>query len=95
MVYILVRHKVRNYNKFRKVFFDNLRRVKNNGSQNGFIFRNKDNLNEVFILVKWNSLKKFRKFASSQNIPKNPQKRATVHGKIDGWFFEKVEKIGK
>ena len=91
MVYILVRHKVRDYGKFRKVFFDNLERVKNNGSQNGFIFRSKDNLNEVFILVRWNSLKNFKKFANSPKIPKNPQKRATVHGKIDGWFFEKAE----
>ena len=93
MAYILVRHKVRDFKKFRKVFFDNFRKVKNNGSQGGFIFRNKVNKNEVFILVKWNSLRNFQKFAKSPKIPKDPQKRATVIGKIDEWFFEDAEKF--
>ena len=52
MVYILVKHKIKDYNKFRKIFFGNFRKVPNNGSQGGFIFRNKDDLNEVFVLVK-------------------------------------------
>ena len=95
MVYILVRHKVRDYKQFRKVFLNNLKKVKNNGSQHGYIFRNRDNPNEVFILVKWKSMESFNKFAKSPKIPKDAPKQATVIGKIDGWFFEKVEKIGK
>lgn len=93
MVYILVRHKIKDYKKFRKVFFGNFKKVKNNGSQGGFIFRNKDNRNEVFVLVKWKSIESFKKFAASPKIPKDTMKKATLIGKPEGWLFEEAEKF--
>lgn len=93
MVYILVRHKVRDYEKFRKVFFGNFKKVKNNGSQHSYIFRNKNDLNEVWVLVKWKSLESFKKFSESPKIPKDSQKLGTVIGTPEGWFFENVEEF--
>ena len=65
MPYILVRHKVKDYEQFRKVFFKNFKEVKDNDSQRGHIFRNKVDPNEVFVLVKWNNLDNFKTFYST------------------------------
>ena len=93
MVYILVRHKIKDFKKFRKIFYNNFKLVPNNGSQGGFVFRNKADKNEVFVLVKWDSLENFQKFAKSPKIPKNVQKKATVIGNPEGWFFEDAEEF--
>ena len=90
MVYILVKHRVKDFKKFRKAFFGNFKRVPKNGSKGGFIFRSKD---DVFVLVKWHSLKNFQKFANSPKIPKDNLMKASVVGKPEGWIFEQFEKF--
>ncbi len=93
MVYILVRHQVKDFVKFRKEFLNNLKLVPKNGSQGGFIFRNKENRNEVFVLIKWDSLENFHKFSNHPNIPKDVREKATVIGTPEGFFFEDVEEF--
>ena len=94
MAYILVRHKVKDYGKWRKVFYGHLKEVKNNGSQGGFIFRNKNNLNEIFVLMKWDSLANFKKFSQSKRSEEAKEKGGLV-GEPEGWLFEDVEEVSE
>lgn len=89
-MYILVKHTVKDYSKFRKAFFGNFKRVKNNGSRGGFVLRNGK---EVWVLVKWKNLASFQRFAKSPEILKDTLKKATIIGKPKGWIFKQAEKF--
>ena len=92
MAYVLVRHKVKDYKQWRKAFYGHLKEVKDNGSQGGFIFRNKNDTNEVFVLMKWDSLDNFKKFSKSKRSEEAKKKGGLV-GKPEGWLFEEVEEV--
>ncbi len=74
MVHILVRHKVKDYDQWRKVFYEHLLASKPNGSQGGYIFRNKHEKNEVFVLMKWDHMDNFKKFSQSIDPKKTREK---------------------
>ena len=94
MVHILVRHKVKDYGKFRRAFYGHLKEVRNNGSQGGFIFRNKNDPNEIFVLMKWDSLDNFKKFSESKSSKEAKDKGGLV-GEPEGWLFEDVEEVSQ
>ena len=92
MIHLLVRHKVKDYDTWRKAFYEHLRGTKNNGSRGGYIFRNKDEQNEVFVLMKWDSTDNFKKFSESKSSDEAKEKGGLV-GKPEGWIFEDFEEV--
>ena len=94
MAYLLVRHKVKDYNIWKKAFYDHLSEEKPNGSQGGYIFRNKDDRNEVFVLMRWDSHSNFKKFSESKSSMDAKNKGGLV-GDPQGWLFEEFEIIDK
>jgi hypothetical protein len=56
MPYMLVRHKVEDYEKWKPVFDDHQATRKESGGKGGLLFRNADNPNETLILLEWPDL---------------------------------------
>lgn len=92
MPYLLIRHKVKNYDKWKPVFDEHGAARRLNGSKGGHLFRNADNPDETIILLEWDSLDKARKFAQSEDLRKTMQ-RAGVSDKPDVYFLDEVERV--
>ncbi len=92
MAYLLVRHKVKDYAKWKIVFDEHAATRKTGGSGGGHLFRNADNPNETVIIYKWDSIEKAKKFAQSEDLKKTMQ-RAGVIDKPDVYFLEEVEQV--
>ena len=92
MVYLLVKHKIKDYSKFKKAFLNNLDVVKDNGSNGGYIMRNNNDKNEVFVLVKWKDMDSFKKFSESKDPKLKSLEEGTVSN-VEAWFFDDVEEF--
>ncbi len=67
---------------------------KQNGSQGRYIFINKDEKNEIFVLMKWGNLNNFKKFSQSVD-PKKAKESGGVLYEPKVWFFEDAEEVSK
>ena len=68
MPYLLVRHKVEDYERWKPVFDEHGDVREENGSKGGRLFRNPDNPRATLILLEWDDLAKGRTFAESQDL---------------------------
>ena len=92
MAYLLVRHKVKDFKKW-KPFFDSHGVVrKASGSKGGKLFRNAENSNEVFILFKWDNMHNAKMFSQTDDL-KEVMMKAGVSDKPDIYFVEEVEEF--
>jgi hypothetical protein len=51
MAYLLVRHQVENFSEWKDAFIEHRLTRQKSGSRGGFVFRNADKLDEVFVLL--------------------------------------------
>ncbi len=93
MVQFLIRHKVKDYAKWKPVFDEHATKRKASGSKGGRLFRSEKDPNEVVILFEWEDLSKARQFAESEDLCK-AMERAGVMGKPDLNFLNEIEKFG-
>lgn len=89
---MLVRHKVKDYEKWKPVFDEHAAMRKTGGCKGGRLFRNTDNPNETIIIWKWDTIENARKFAKSEDLEKVMQK-AGVAEKPDIYFLDEVETL--
>ena len=89
MAYILVRHNVEDWGKWKPVFDDHSGLRSNNGSKGGKVFRSVDNPNEVFVLLEWDSLTNAQNFSQSAEL-KEAMQEAGVVGMPDMYFIEEA-----
>ncbi len=94
MPYMLVRHKIEDYAKWKHVYDQHAATRKISGSIEAHLFRNADNTNEIIILFEWDDLGKARNFARSEDLIKTMQ-RAGVVDKPDIYFLEEIEKASE
>ncbi len=92
MPYLLIIHKVKDYDRWKSVFDEHGSFRKANGSRGGWLMRNADDPNQTVVVFEWESLDKARKFARSEDLKKAMQ-RAGVLDKPDVYFLEEVEKL--
>jgi len=92
MPYLLIRHKVKDYAKWKPVFDEHGATRKKSGSKGGHLFRNADNPNELIVLFEWDDLKNARQLAQSEEL-KKAMERAGVSDKPDLFFLEEIEKL--
>jgi hypothetical protein len=92
MPYMLVRHKVEDYEKWKPVFDDHQATRRESGGKGGFLFRNADDPNETLILLEWPGLEDARRFGQSEDLRETMQ-RAGVAEQPDIYFLEEVEKV--
>lgn len=88
MANVLVKLKVEDYEKWKSMFdrFDVER--KSAGSKGATIFRDAENSNLIFILLKWDDLSNARKFYEPQINKKIPQKGGVLEEEI--YFLNEV-----
>jgi heme-degrading monooxygenase HmoA len=91
MVYLLVRHKVEDYAKWKGVFDEHGAVRKAGGSTGARVLRNVDDLSEQLIITEWPDLEHARAFASSPDLPEVMQ-RAGVIGRPDIVFLEETDR---
>ena len=92
MPFMLVRHKVKNYDKWKPVFDEHAAARKAGGSRGGRLFRSADNPNEIVIMFEWESLEKARKFVQSEDLRK-AMEQAGVIDKPDIYFLDEIEQV--
>lgn len=91
MPYLLIRHKVKEYSKWKSLFDEHGASRRTSGSKGGYLFRNANDPNELVIILEWDDLKKARQFVQSEDLRKTME-RAGVVDKLDIYFLEEVER---
>ena len=89
MAYILVHHKIEEYNKWKSVFDDHSRTRAEYGSTGGKIFRNADNPNDILTLLEISSIEKAKEFAQSDSL-KEAMQKAGVISMPEVYFFDEA-----
>ena len=91
--YVLIRHTVADYQKWRRAFDAHGSARKSGGSKGGRLLRSAAQPKEVFILLRWNDLRR-AKFTKSAALRK-AMKAAGVPGKPDVFFLQESARTTK
>ena len=94
MPYMLVRHKVEDYENWKPVFEEHGDLRRESGSKGVRLFRNADDPNETVILLEWEDLQHARRFAQSEDL-REAMQRAGVAERPDIYFLEEVETVSE
>lgn len=86
MPYLLVRHKVSDYSRWKLVFDSHLAVQQQAGLRITHVLRNLDDPNEVVLLFEADDLQKAKGFVYSPNVPE-AQQQAGVSDKPDIYFL--------
>ncbi len=90
MVHILVRHRVKDYAKWKDAFDEHADVRKMAGSKGGRLFREEKDPNNVAILLEWDDMARARIFFESGDL-KRVMERAGVADRPE--IFYEVEKV--
>lgn len=90
MSYLIIRHEVEDYAKWKPLFDDHAATRKALGCKGGRLFRSTEKPSEVVIAFEWENLDKAREFTQSDDLRKTMEK-AGVIGKPEFFFLEKSE----
>ncbi len=91
MPYILVRHKVEDYAKWKPVFDEHGAARKAIGSKGGYLFRNFDDPNEVVMYMEVDDLEKARQFVQSEDL-RQAMERGGLADQPDVYFLDLVDR---
>jgi hypothetical protein len=89
MAYMLVRHKVEDYARWRSAFDMHLSAVRAAGGKNVRVFRTSGNARDVSVLVEWASVADARRFVEEQDL-REAMESAGVVGQPEVLFLEEV-----
>ena len=91
MPYLLIRHKVEDYAKWKPVFDEHGSTRKAEGSKGGYVFRNADDHNEIVILLEVDELEKTRQLVESEDLRETMQKSG-VADTPDVYYLEEADR---
>jgi len=91
MPYMLIRHKVEDYAKWKPIFDEHSASRKTNGSRGSQLLRNADDPNELLILIEWEDLGKAKQWAGSDDL-RQAMARAGVADHPDIYFLDEIER---
>lgn len=91
MAFLLVRHKVADYDKWKIGFDGDAPNREAAGSKGGFVFRNADVPGEVVILLEWNDLDKAREFGQSARL-RETMRAVGVIDQPDLYYIEETDR---
>ena len=94
MAYVLVRHKVQDYDSWKPGFDDHGTAREAGGSKGGVVFRNADNTNEVLVLLEWDSVENARSFVQSDDLKEKMQEVGVVD-QPDIYFLDEADRPSK
>jgi uncharacterized protein (DUF1330 family) len=87
MPYILIRHKVEDYSKWKPLFDEHGATRKASGSKGGYLLRNIDDANEVVIFMEMDDLEKARQLVQSEDL-RQAMERSGVADQPDIYFLD-------
>lgn len=90
MVHVLVKHKVKDYDKWKSIFDGNSDLRKAGGEKGSRLFRQVDKPNDLVIIIEWDTIENAKKFYESEDL-KKVMKDAGVMMKPYIYFIEEVE----
>jgi hypothetical protein len=92
MAFLLVRHKVADFNKWLPFFEKDKEARKPLGSKGGMLLRNTANPNEIIFVDEWDNIENAQKFASDPRLA-DLMHTAGVVDKPDIYFMEEFEPV--
>ncbi len=91
MTYVLVIHKVEDYNKWKQLYDDDGATRKAKGSKGAQLLRNNNDPNHLVVMTEWDNLESAKNFAESEDLSKTMQ-NAGVIGRPAVFYLEEIEK---
>jgi len=91
MPYLLIRHKVEDYAKWKPVFDDHGSTREAAGSKGGYVFRNADDRNEIVILLEVDDLERCRQLVESEDL-KEAMQRSGVADMPDIYYLDEADR---
>ena len=91
MPYMLVRHKVADFERWKPVYNGHEATRAASGGKGAHLFRNANDPNEVVLLFEWSDLDAARRFTESEDL-RDAMQRAGVTERPDIYFLEEVER---
>jgi quinol monooxygenase YgiN len=85
MAYLFVKHKVKEFDSWKKVYDEHKEFRKESGELNNHVFRNTNDPNEIMMQFEWDSISNARKFTESEGL-KEAMKDAGVMSKPEMFF---------
>ena len=92
MPYLLVRHKVEDYARWKPIFDEHGTTRQAAGSKGGQLWRSAEDPNELVLLLEWDDLDRARQFAESDDL-REAMGRAGVTGRPDVHFLEEIVRV--
>ena len=93
MSYVIVKHKVADYARWKPIFDAVGANRQAGGSRGGQLFRSADDPNEVVMLFEWD-LEKARQFSRNEELRATMQD-AGVLGPPDCYYLEEIEQLSR
>jgi heme-degrading monooxygenase HmoA len=90
MTFVLIQHRVEDFDKWKPFFDDHGSTRKAKGSKGGYVFQDAEDPNLLTILLEWEDLESARAFAQSEDL-KEVMEKAGVVGQQDRYFLKKVD----
>jgi heme-degrading monooxygenase HmoA len=87
MPYILVRHKVEDYAKWRPAYDEHGAARQASGCRGTHVFRNAEDPNEIVMLLEWDDLENARQLIQSEDL-REAMKRSGVTDQPDIYFLD-------
>jgi hypothetical protein len=91
MPYLLIRHKVEDYAKWKPVFDDHGSTREAAGSKGGYVFRNANDGNEIVILLEIDDIDRCRQLVESEDL-KEAMQRSGVADAPDVYYLEEADR---
>jgi heme-degrading monooxygenase HmoA len=91
MAFVLVRHKVKDYAKWKPLYDEHGVMRKKYGSKGARVLRNANDPNELVIITEWENLKTAHAFAEAPDL-REAMERGGVADKPDIFFLEEIDK---
>ena len=91
MPYMLIRHKVQDYDRWKTAFDEHGTARQAAGSKGGYLFRSADDPKELVIIFEWDDLEKARQFVASDDL-RQAMEGAGVTGPPEIRFLELADR---
>jgi hypothetical protein len=89
---LLIRHQVRDFDAWRRVFDDEAETRRANGSRRELQFRSATNASEIWVLLEWDDLYRARLFVTSDDL-RAALDRGGVIDLPDYWYLEDADPV--
>jgi hypothetical protein len=92
MPYLLVRHRVADYAKWKPAFDADAPNREASGSKGGSLFRDAADENNLVMLFEWDDLERARRFTQSEELKKRMEEGGVLD-KPDIYLLESIERL--